>query len=95
MRYEDYVADREARSPEFRESREAANEELAFARELIGARVAANLTQAELAEQVGTWQQDIVRLESGRYQPSVETLERLAAALHVSFEITEDPVVGD
>lgn len=90
MRYEDYVQSREARSPAFREAREQARDELAFARALIAARAAANLTQAELAERVGTKQPNIARLESGRYKPSVDMLERLARALHVSFEITGD-----
>jgi transcriptional regulator with XRE-family HTH domain len=44
------------------------------------ARRNADLTQSELAERLGTTQSAISRLESGRIQPSFETLERVASA---------------
>lgn len=90
MNFEDYVREREARSPEFRRAYEEAMAELAFARQLIGARAAAGLTQEELAERTGMKQPNIARLEGGNYKPSVATLERLAAALNVRFEVTAE-----
>lgn len=90
MKYEDYIREREARSPAFRAAYEEAMEELAFARQLIRARAAAGLTQSELAERVGMKQPNIARLEGGNYQPSVATLQRLAAALNVRFEVSAE-----
>ena len=47
---------------------------------LRGARVAAGLSQAELAERAGTSQATVSAYESGAKQPSVATLSRLLAA---------------
>ena len=54
--------------------------EFAIARELIGARVRAGLTQGEIAERMHTTQSTIARLESGRTMPSLRTLSRYAEA---------------
>jgi DNA-binding XRE family transcriptional regulator len=54
--------------------------EFAIARELIGARVRAGLTQGEIAERMHTTQSTIARLESGRTMPSLRTLSRYAKA---------------
>jgi DNA-binding XRE family transcriptional regulator len=48
---------------------------------MIRARVAAGLTQAEVAERAGTTQSAIARLEGGRVSPSVATLQKYAAAV--------------
>lgn len=54
--------------------------EFAIARELIGARVRAGLTQSDIAEKMHTTQSAIARLESGRKMPSIRTLSRYAKA---------------
>ncbi len=57
------------------------------------ARELARLTQAELAEAVGTIQPTIAQIESGRMQPSEALLEAIASRLGflVSFFSKEDP----
>ncbi len=55
-------------------------DEFGLARELIAARVRAGLTQAQLAERMGTTQSVVARLESGARLPSVKTLLRFAKA---------------
>jgi DNA-binding XRE family transcriptional regulator len=59
---------------------------------LIQARARARLTQAEVAERMGTTESAVSRLESGRVKPSTRTLERYAQAtgnrLHISLEPT-------
>ena len=56
-----------------------------------------DMTQQELAEQVGVTRQTIVSIEKGKYNPSVGLAIRLANAFGVSveelFEI--DPETGD
>jgi DNA-binding XRE family transcriptional regulator len=47
-------------------------------------RLAAGLTQAELARRTGIHRPNIARVEAGRHTPSLETLARLAAAIGVS-----------
>lgn len=54
---------------------------------LIRARIEKGLTQEELANKVGTKQSVISRLESGRANPSVAFLKKLAAALNSHLEI--------
>jgi transcriptional regulator with XRE-family HTH domain len=44
-------------------------------------RTEAGLTQAELAERMGTTQSAIARMEGGGVRPTLETLEKLAAAV--------------
>ncbi len=87
MTLNDYFEQRAARDPEFRAEREALRPEYEFRRALIRARIDAGFTQAELAEQIGTKQSAIARLEGGATQPSFDMLLRLSNALNVSFEI--------
>ena len=44
--------------------------------------VRAGLTQAEVAERMGTTQSVVARLESGARMPSVNTLLKFAKAIH-------------
>jgi ribosome-binding protein aMBF1 (putative translation factor) len=55
--------------------------------ELIRARQRAGLSQAELAERMGTSQSTIPRLESGQTLPSTKTLLRFAAATGSKIEV--------
>ena len=69
--------------PGVRKAYEALDDEFAFLDEVLKARAASGLTQAEVAERVGTTQSAVARLESGtkRHSPSLATLQRYARAL--------------
>ncbi len=67
-------------SLETREEYEAQAPEFTIAQELITARVRAGLSQAGIAERMGTSQSTIARIESGRTLPSLRTLDRYAKA---------------
>ena len=69
------LGDREARV-----AYDALADEFDLARELIAARVRAGLTQAEVAERMGTTQSVVARLESGAQMPSVNSLLKFAKA---------------
>ncbi len=60
---------------------EALAEEFEVARELIAARARVGLTQADVAERMGTTQSVVARIESGRRQPSMRTVQRYAQAI--------------
>jgi ribosome-binding protein aMBF1 (putative translation factor) len=77
MKDEDYRKAHEELAPEFD-----------LARTLIAARVAAGLTQAQLAKRMATTQSVVARMESGRSRPSTQTLEKLAAATGTRLKIT-------
>ncbi len=66
--------------PEVRGAYDAMADEFDLARELIAARVRAGLTQAELADRMGTTQSAVARIEGGKRLPSVKTLLRYAEA---------------
>lgn len=61
--------------------------EYTVVREIIKARHELNLTQAQLAELVGTKQSNISRLESGEYNPTIEFLSKVAQAMGKTLEI--------
>lgn len=68
-------------SAETRAAYDAQADEFAVARELIAARTKAGLTQADVAERMGTTQSTIARLEAGRAAPSLRSLQRYAQAV--------------
>ncbi len=84
----EYKAERAARDDEFRDAYDALNEEYELRRGVIRARLEKGLTQAELAEQLGTTQSAISRMEAGEFNPRVDTLIKLAEVLGVEFRIT-------
>jgi len=71
------LADREVRT-----AYKGLADEFDLARELIAARVRTGLTQAEVAECMGTTQSVVARLESGAQMSSVKTLLKFARATH-------------
>ncbi|HEV2134950.1 MAG TPA: helix-turn-helix transcriptional regulator [Terracidiphilus sp.] len=78
------------KEPKYRKAYHALEDEFAIARAVIAARKRAGLTQTELARRMGTTQPAVTRMESGRVQPSLRTLQRLAKAtgsrLLIKFE---------
>ena len=81
------VVSRPAGDPNSRAAGDDRRPRAAFHQELVEARLAAGLTQAELAAKVTTTQSAIARLEGGTITPTVETLSRLADVLGLRFEI--------
>jgi len=52
-----------------------------LARDIIRARVAAGLTQRELAELAGIREETLCRIETGKHTPSVPTVDKIDRAL--------------
>jgi transcriptional regulator with XRE-family HTH domain len=69
------------KNPEFAAAYAEADAEYQVTLEMIRARSEAGLSQAALAERMGTTQSAIARLEGGRVSPSVETLRRYGVAV--------------
>ena len=55
--------------------------------QLMSARKAQNVTQEVLAERVGTKKSNISRFESGRYNPSLDFLIKVADSLGKQIQI--------
>ena len=68
---------------------DALAEEFEFLDEILKARVAAGLTQAEVAARIGTTQSAVARLEAaiGKHSPSIATLKRYASALGYRLQV--------
>lgn len=66
-------------------------EEFAILDEILAARREAGLTQAQIAERMGTKAPAVARLESalasGKHSPSLNTLRKYAAALGKKIEV--------
>jgi transcriptional regulator with XRE-family HTH domain len=82
------VAKRWMKEPGFKAGYDALEDEFALASQLIEARSRAGLTQAEVAERMGTSQSTVARLESGGAKPSLSTLKRFAKATGARVRIT-------
>lgn len=78
--------------PEFRAEYEALQPEHAIIQAIIDARRTAGLTQKELSERAGIAQGDISKLENGNANPSIKTLQRLAAAMGMTLKIEFQPI---
>ncbi|MBI5675611.1 MAG: helix-turn-helix transcriptional regulator [Nitrospirae bacterium] len=65
------------------------DEEFTLLDEFLKARAAAGITQAEVAERIGTTQSAVARLESGggKHSPSLATLQKYAHALGCRLEL--------
>jgi len=74
---------------EVRKAYDELAEEFSFIDQVLKARAASGLTQAELAARVGTTQSAIARLESGtpKHSPSIVTLQRYARAMGYRVEV--------
>lgn len=78
----------EMKKPEFKQAWDELELEYKIADLLIKLRNQAGLTQAELAEKVGTTQSAIARMESGRVLPKLDNLAKIAKTCGKKLEIT-------
>lgn len=67
--------------PEVRAEYEALEPEFSIMQAMIDARKSSGMTQKQLSEKTGIAQADISKLESGSANPSLRTLQRLAAGM--------------
>jgi DNA-binding XRE family transcriptional regulator len=86
-RYEDFLK-QQLKNPKFRKEYEALEGDFSLAKEIIELRIKKKLTQKQLAQQIGTSQPAIARIESGSYRnASLSFIRRVADALGAVTEI--------
>ena len=75
--------------PEVKAEFAALADEYALLDEFLKARTAQGLTQAQVAQKIGTTQSAVARMESGqgKHSPSLATLSRYADALECRLEV--------
>lgn len=76
-------------SNEVREAYDELEDEFELLDVLLKARTMAGMTQAQIAERIGTTQSAIARLESpaSKHSPSLQTLQKYAKALGYKLQI--------
>ncbi len=84
--FNDYLA-QQMENPEFKVEYEALEPEFAIIQAIIDARKSSGITQKELSQKSGIAQGDISKLENGNANPSLRTLQRLAAAMGKTLKI--------
>ncbi len=75
------------KDPEFRKEYQALEVEYAVKSAILRARKEKNMTQEQLAQATGLNQADIRKLELGEADPTVGSLERLAAAIDMRLKL--------
>lgn len=94
MNHEDLKA-KALKNPEVAEEYEILEEEFSLLRQMLAARQNAGLTQADIAEKMGTKATAVTRLESslssGKHSPSLSTLRKYAKAVGCRLEVNLVP----
>ncbi|MCD8254582.1 MAG: helix-turn-helix domain-containing protein [Oscillospiraceae bacterium] len=91
MTYEEFK--REAlKNPSVKAEYDALEPEFSLIRAMLDARREAGLTQKQLSERTGISQSDISKFETGNGNPSLKTLQRLAAGMGMRVKIEFQPI---
>ena len=90
-RFDDFLNE-QLKDPEFRAEWDALEPEFAIIQAIIDARSSTGLTQKQLADKTGIAQADISRIEQGSANPSIKTLQRLAAGMGMKVSLSFQPI---
>lgn len=93
VRFDDFLKE-QLQDPEFRKEYEALQPEHAIIQAIIDARKQSGLSQKELSERTGIAQGDISKLENGNANPSLLTLQRLAAGMGMILKLEFVPITS-
>ena len=91
--YSDFLTE-QLKDPALKAEYDALEPEFSVIQAMIDARKAAGLTQKQLADKTGIAQSDISKLETGRPNPSLRTLQRLAQGMGMKMKIEFIPFAG-
>ncbi len=84
--FDNYLKDK-MKDPAFKAEYDALEPEFAIMQAMIDARRESGMTQKQLSEKTGINQADISRLERGNANPSLHTLQRLAAGMNMKLKL--------
>ena len=91
--FKDFLAE-QLEDPEMKAEYEALEPEFSIMQAMIDARKSSGLPQKQLAERTGIAQSDISKLEGGNANPSLRTLQRLAAGMGMRIKIEFQPIAN-
>jgi len=90
MKYTDFIQEIEKDS-EYNEARESLKPHFALGDAVLRARMKRGWSQTELAEQVGTRQANISRIEAGLGNPTLNLIQKLIQVLELELNFTPAP----
>ena len=93
MKTFDSVLAQQLKDPALKAEYDALEPEFTIMQAMIDARKAAGITQKELSERTGIDQSDISKLENGSANPSLRTLQRLAAGMGMKLSVSFTPAL--
>lgn len=85
-KFRDFLKE-ELKKTEIKAEFDALEPEFTIIQALIDARKKSGFTQSELSKRTGIAQSDISKIEKGNANPSIKTLQRLAAGMGMKFKI--------
>lgn len=85
--FDDYLIE-SLKNPEFKREYDKLQPEYELIHKLIEARIKKKLTQKDIADRMGTKQSALARLESGRANPTLSFVQKLATALGTDITLT-------
>jgi transcriptional regulator with XRE-family HTH domain len=91
--FNDFLTE-QMQNPAFKAEYDALEPEFAIVQAMIDARKSSGLTQKQLSERTGIAQADISKLEHGNANPSIRTLQRLAAGMGMRVTIAFEPLTS-
>jgi len=83
------------KDPKFRAGYELLQPEGAVTQAVIDARTLFGITQKHLSKKTGIAQGDISKIETGEANPSIKTLQRLAAGMNMKLKIEFIPISNE
>ena len=87
MRTLENALKKQMQDPAFRAEYDALEPEFSIIQAMIDARKRAGITQQQLSEKTGIAQSDISKLENAVANPSLKTLQRLAAGMDMQLKV--------
>ena len=84
--FNDYLQE-QLKNPAFKAEYDKLQPEFEVIKAILDARVKKGVTQKDLAQKIGTKQSVLSRLESGKANPSIKFLQKLAEGLNTHLEI--------
>lgn len=90
--FDEYLEE-QLKDSELKAEFDALEPEFAIVQAIIDARKKSGLTQKQLSENTGIAQADISKLERGSANPSIRTLQRLAAGMGMTLQIAFRPMM--
>ncbi len=86
------VLNEQLKDPEFKAEWDSTEAEYQIIKSMLEARRRKAITQSQLSELTGIAQADISRIENGNANPSIQTLQRLAAGLGMRLKVEFVPL---